>query len=109
MKVNRVEPFQAIADPNRRYILQLLTKETLSINALAENFEMSRPAVSKHIKILEEAGFVSISDVGRERYCTLQQEGFEDLQEWINEFDQFWTTKLKKLDQIMMKAAKKKK
>lgn len=105
----RPEPFQAIADPNRRYILQLLTKETLSINALAENFEMSRPAVSKHIKILEEAGFVSISDVGRERYCTLQQEGFEELQEWINEFDQFWTSKLKKLDQVMMKAAKKKK
>jgi len=108
MKVNRAEPFQAIADPNRRYILQLLTKDTLSINALAENFDMSRPAVSKHIKILEEAGFVSISDIGRERYCTLQQEGFEELQEWINEFDQFWTNKLKKLDALMKKEAKKK-
>ena len=50
---------------------------------------MSRPAVSKHIKILHEAGFINIEDIGRERYCILQQKGFDDLQKWIDYFDKF--------------------
>lgn len=83
------DAFQAIADPSRRRILQLLSKESLTINALAENFEMSRPAVSKHVKILNHAGFISIQDIGRERYCILRQDGFNELQEWIDYFDKF--------------------
>ena len=98
--------FQVIADPNRRYILELLTEQNLSINALAENFDMSRPAVSKHIKALHTAGFVSIEEVGRERVCTLNQEGFNDLQEWINYFDRFWKNKLKNLETLMNKKHK---
>ncbi|MEO9031827.1 MAG: metalloregulator ArsR/SmtB family transcription factor, partial [Ginsengibacter sp.] len=65
------DAFQVIADPSRRQILQLLSKNSLTINALAENFDMSRPAVSKHIKILESAKFISIENIGRERYCLL--------------------------------------
>lgn len=98
--------FQAIADPGRRYMLQLLSKESMSINALAEHFDMSRPAVSKHIKILSLAGFIAIEDVGRERHCTLNKEGFDELQEWIDEYDKFWTGKLKKLADLMDKRAK---
>jgi DNA-binding transcriptional ArsR family regulator len=79
----------------------LLSKESLTINALAENFDMSRPAVSKHIKIMYNAGFISITDIGRERYCTLKQDGFDALQQWINYFDSFWTNKLKKLEAIL--------
>lgn len=93
--------FQAIADPSRRQILQLLSKDSFTINALAQNFDMSRPAVSKHIKVLETAGFISIQDIGRERYCVLKQEGFDNLQQWINYFDKFWSTKLKKLETIL--------
>ena len=95
------DTFQAIADPSRRQILRLLSKDRLSINSLAENFEMSRPAVSKHVKILECAGFISIRDVGRERYCTLSQEGFTKLQDWIDYFDSFWTNKLSKLQSLL--------
>ena len=95
------DAFQAIADPSRRQILKLLTKDSLSINALAGNFEMSRPAVSKHIKVLQYAGFISIEDIGRERYCKLNPDGFNDLQEWINFFDGFWKTKLKKLESLI--------
>ncbi len=98
--------FQVIADPNRRYILELLTEQNLSINALAENFDMSRPAVSKHIKALHTAGFVSIEEIGRERVCTLNQDGFNDLQEWINYFDGFWKSKLKNLETLMNKKNK---
>jgi DNA-binding transcriptional ArsR family regulator len=95
------DAFQAIADPSRRQILMLLSRDTLTINSLAENFDMSRPAVSKHIKILEYAGFISIEDIGRERYCTLKQEGFDQLQTWIDFFDVFWKTKLKKLETLL--------
>ena len=79
----------------------LLTNESLSINSLAENFDMSRPAVSKHIKILYGAGFISIQDIGRERHCTLKQDGFNELQKWISFFDQFWTAKLKNLENLL--------
>lgn len=95
------DAFQAIADPSRRQILKLLSKDSLSINALAQNFDMSRPAVSKHIKVLQYAGFISIEDIGRERYCKLKQDGFNDLQEWINFFDGFWKTKLKRLESLI--------
>ena len=98
--------FQAIGDPSRRHILKLLSKESLPINSLVENFDMSRPAVSKHIKILCDAGFISIEDVGRERFCTLNKDGFAKLQKWVNFFDGFWDTKLKKLEMLLDKKSK---
>ena len=101
MSSQTIDAFQAIADPSRRQILHLLSNDSLTINALAENFDMSRPAVSKHIKILQSAGFIAIEDIGRERYCILNQEGFNDLQQWINYFDGFWKTKLADLEALL--------
>lgn len=95
------DAFQAIADSSRRQILLLLSKDSLTINALAENFDMSRPAVSKHVKVLNKAGLISIQDIGRERYCILRQEGFNELQAWINYFDDFWENRLKKLELLL--------
>jgi len=103
-----LDAFQVLADPSRRQILRLLTKERQTINAVAENFDMSRPAVSKHIKILETAGFIAVHDVGRERHCTLRQEGFREIQEWITFFDKFWASKVKKLENLMNTREKKK-
>jgi DNA-binding transcriptional ArsR family regulator len=102
-KVKQQNPdvFQVIADPNRREILRLLLKDSLTINTLAEQFDMSRPAVSKHIKMLHGAGFISIQDIGRERHCMLNPDGFEKLQEWINYFDKFWISKLDKLKLLL--------
>jgi len=96
-----LDAFQVIADPSRREMLRLLSQDSLTINSLAENFDMSRPAVSKHIKILHTAGFISIEDIGRERHCTLKQDGFNQLQEWISYFDNFWTSKLKRLETLL--------
>ena len=93
--------FQVIGDPSRRKMLMLLSTDSLTINSLADNFDMSRPAVSKHIKILHSAGFISIRDIGRERYCTLKKDGFEEMQAWISHFDEFWTSKLKKLETLL--------
>jgi DNA-binding transcriptional ArsR family regulator len=98
-----LDAFQVIADPSRRQMLKLLSKKSLTINALAENFDMSRPAVSKHINIMERAGFISIQGIGRERHCLLKQDGFNDLQQWIDYFDSFWTSKLKKLQMLLDK------
>src|SRR5688572_33486397 len=97
----RLDAFQVIGDPSRRKMLMLLSKNSLTINSLAENFKMSRPAVSKHIKILYGAGFISIHDIGRERHCTLKKNGFEELQSWLSYFDTFWASKLKKLETLL--------
>ena len=101
MTAQMFDAFQVIADPSRRQMMQLLSKNSMTINTLAENFDMSRPAVSKHIKIMYNAGFISITDIGRERYCTLKQDGFNELQDFINYFDKFWTSKLKKLETLL--------
>ncbi len=101
MKITHTDPFQAIADPSRREILHLLSKEKRTINALAENFAMSRPAVSKHIKILTSAGFIKVDDIGRERFCYLKSDGFDALQNWINYYKQFWTGKLSALEKFL--------
>ena len=98
-----LDAFQVIADPSRREILRLLSKDSLTINTLADNFDISRPAVSKHIKILHAAGFITIQDIGRERHCILKQEGFNQLQEWLNYFDKFWVSKLEKLEALLNK------
>lgn len=103
MAIPTLDAFQVIGDPSRRKMLMLLSSDSLTINSLADNFDMSRPAVSKHIKILQEAGFISIQDIGRERYCTLKKDGFNELQNWISYFDTFWTSKLKKLEILLNK------
>lgn len=97
----RLDAFQVIGDPSRRKMLMLLSKDSLTINNLADNFKMSRPAVSKHVKILYEGGFITIQDIGRERHCILRKDGFEELQDWISYFDTFWTSKLKKLETLL--------
>ena len=101
MQSQTLDAFQVIADPSRRQMLIMLSKNNMTINSLAENFDMSRPAVSKHVKILYNAGFISITDIGRERYCTLKQDGFSEVQDFIDFFDKFWATKLKKLQTLL--------
>jgi len=108
MSTQPLNAFQAIADPSRRQILLMLSRDNMTINSLAENFDMSRPAVSKHVKMLYNAGFISITDIGRERYCTLKQDGFSELQDWINFFANFWKKKLQKLEDILNNKSKKK-
>lgn len=103
MAIPNLDVFQVIADPSRRQILELLMKNSYNINSISENFDMSRPAVSKHIKILETAGFVTIEENGRERFCVLNQQGFSEVRKWINHFDQFWSNKLKNLETVMNK------
>jgi DNA-binding transcriptional ArsR family regulator len=101
MRAQTLDAFQVIADPSRRQMLTMLSKDSMTINSLAENFDMSRPAVSKHVKILYSAGFITITDIGRERHCVLKKDGFNEVQDFINYFDKFWEGKLKKLQMIL--------
>lgn len=99
----RRDVFQAIADPTRRAILSLLAAQTLTLNAVAENFDISRPAISKHIKILNECGLIEITDKGRERYCEAKLEKLNEVSVWIEQYKQFWETKLDALEKYIEK------
>lgn len=101
MNTQTLDAFQVIADPSRRQMLMMLSKDSMTINSIAENFDMSRPAVSKHVKVLYNAGFISITDIGRERHCVLKQDGFDEVQDFINYFDKFWVKKLNKLQTLL--------
>lgn len=90
----RRDVFQAIADPTRREIINLLSTQRMNLNAVAENFDISRPAISKHIKILSECGLMMIQQEGRERYCEAQLHRLKEAAQWIEQYSQFWDTKL---------------
>lgn len=105
----RRDVFQAIADPTRRAILGLLAVQTLTLNAVAENFAISRPAVSKHVKVLTECGLVTIKQEGRERYCEAKLEKLNEVSEWIEQYRQFWESKLDALELYIAKLQKEKK
>ena len=90
----RRDVFQAIADPTRRAILHLLSVEPRNLNAIAENFSVTRQAISLHIKILTECGLVEIYQQGRERYCEARMEKLKEVDQWVNQYRAFWTQKL---------------
>ena len=99
----RRDVFQAIADPLRRDIIQLLAKETLTINAVAEKFDVSRPAISKHLRILNECGIIEINQKGRERYCRIQPKNLIPAFLWIEQYKSLWEDKLDSFEQYLNK------
>lgn len=102
MEVRR-DVFQAIADPTRRQIINLLSKRSLNLNSLADNFHISRPAISKHIKILTECGLITIRQRGRERYCDAQLHKLKEVAQWTEQYSQFWDKKLSNLQSYLTK------
>jgi len=98
----RRDVFQAIADPVRRDIIELVSKETLSINNIATQFNISRPAISKHIRILQECGIVTIEKKGRERFCIIQPKNLIPAYMWLNQYRQLWDNRLDSLDQYLI-------
>lgn len=97
----RRDVFNAISDPTRRSILMSLTSESQNVNALADKFEMTRQAVSLHIKYLQECGVVTIKKDGRERYCNLEVQKLTEIADWLEPFRKMWTGKLNQLDQLL--------
>ncbi|MBB5643950.1 ArsR/SmtB family transcription factor [Pedobacter cryoconitis] len=99
----RRDVFQAIADPTRREILNMIATQSLNLNTVAGNFEISRPAISKHIKILMECGLINIKQQGRERICEARLEKLNEVAEWIEQYKVFWTSKLDALETFLAK------
>lgn len=102
----RRDVFQAIADPTRREILNLLTQAPQNVNALAEKFEMSRQAVSLHVKILRECEVIEVRKAGRERYCELKAEKLSEIEAWLEPFRQLWEKRFDELDQLLEQVKK---
>ena len=90
----RRDVFQAIADPIRRDIIDMLAEDSLTVNAVAEKFKISRPAVSKHIKILNECGLVKTVSKGRERHCIIIPEELSRVSAWVEQHRKLWEQKL---------------
>ena len=108
MNVRR-DAFQAIADPTRREIIHLLSQQSLNLNALSENFEISRQAVSLHIKILQECGLVTIQTKGRERYCEADLDQLHEVLVWVAQYRQHWEKRLDSLENYLDKIQKQRK
>lgn len=104
----RRDVFQAIADPTRREIIQLLSKQSLNVNAVADNFDISRPAISRHVRILTECGLLVIRRQGRERYCQADLRKLKQVADWTERYREFWTKKLDALEEYLEKDRKKK-
>lgn len=99
----RRDVFQAIADPTRRQIINMVAHERLNLNSVAEQFDISRPAISKHIKILTECGLVTIKQEGRERFCEANLEPLSDVSDWVEQYRVMWMDKLDALDRYLTK------
>ena len=99
--MSRRDVFQAIADPNRRAILGLLASENLTLNGIADKFKISRPAVSKHVKILNECGLVEINQKGRERYAIARLEKLNQVSDWVEQYKKYWEDKLDALENYL--------
>jgi DNA-binding transcriptional ArsR family regulator len=93
----RRDVFQAIADPTRREIINLIAGKPQNLNSIAENFDVSRQAISLHIKILIECGLISVRQEGRERYCEAKLEKLNEVYEWTEKYSAFWTKKFNSL------------
>ena len=102
MEIRR-DVYQAIADPTRRQIMNLLFLQSLNVNAIAEKFNISRPAVSKHVKILAECGLINFVVLGRERKCQASFMKLKEVSVWIDQYKSFWNYKLDALEEMIKK------
>jgi DNA-binding transcriptional ArsR family regulator len=94
----RRDVFQAIADPTRREIINMIAHQSLHLNSVAEKFDVSRPAISRHIKILTECGLITIKQHGRHRYCEAKLDKLNEVSDWVKQYRKFWTQKLDALE-----------
>ena len=99
----RRDVFQAIADPTRREIINLIAYQSLNLNAVAGNFDVSRSAISQHIKILTECGLIAIKKQGRERYCEVRLQQLNEVSDWIERYRKLWDEKFDALDNLLDK------
>jgi DNA-binding transcriptional ArsR family regulator len=97
----RRDVFQAIADPTRREIIRMIAGQSLNLNSIAGKFDVSRPAISKHIKILTECGLIVIHQKGRERHCEARLNKLHEVSGWLEQYRRFWEARLDSLEDYL--------
>jgi len=105
----RRDIFQAIADPTRRAIIALIALQAMTPNAIAEHFDTSRQAVSKHLQILTECELVKQKQQGREIYYQLEVNKLKQIDKWLEQFRKIWETRFNQLDDVLLTLKNKKK
>ena len=95
--------FQAIADPTRREIIDLLSLRPQNLNDLVGNFSITRPGVAKHVKILSDSGLVRVEKSGRERICHVQLHNLGEIALWVHKYRRFWNDSLDQLEELLRK------
>ncbi len=105
----RRDIFQAIADPTRRAIITLIALQAMTPNAIAGNFNTTRQAVSKHLRILTECELVKQKQIGREIYYSLEVNKMKEIDKWIEQFRKIWETRFNQLDNLLLTIKKNKK
>lgn len=103
----RRDVFQAIADPTRRAIIALIALQAMTPNAIAENFNTTRQAVSKHLRILTECDLVKQEHQGREIYYSLEINKMKEIDKWLEQYRKIWETKFNQLDNVLLTLKKK--
>ena len=96
--------FSALADPTRRHLIESLAGGEHAFGDLAERFEMSRPAVSQHLKVLREAGLVSVRKEAQRRIYRLNTEGLGEIEDWLEKVRHFWNERLDELERVLNEA-----
>ena len=97
----RRDVFQAIADPVRRDIIDLLSQQPHTVNEVVEQFDISRPAISNHLKILRECGLVKMATIGRERHCVIIPKELRRVSDWAQRYQRLWEDKLDSFDRYL--------
>jgi len=104
----RRDVFQAIADPTRREILNMIAHRSLNVNSVAENFDVTRTAIYKHLKLLEECGMVTVVQKGRERMCEAKLDKLEEVSDWVEQYREMWSARLDSLESYLEEVQSKK-
>jgi DNA-binding transcriptional ArsR family regulator len=107
--MTRRDVFQAIADPTRRAIIMLIASQAMTPNAIAEHFDSTRQAVSKHLRILTECELVKQEFNGREIYYQLKLDKMKEIDKWLEQFRKIWESRFNELDNVLLKLKKNKK
>ncbi|MBA4057647.1 MAG: transcriptional regulator [Marivirga sp.] len=105
----RRDVFHAISDPTRREIINMIAFKSLNLNAIAEHFDVSRQAISVHIKVLTECGLVAIKRQGRERHCEAKLQKLKEVSGWIEQYRKFWDEQFSSLEKYLYKVQPNKK
>ena len=97
----RRDVFQAIADPTRRQIIDLIARKSMNLNAIANNFDITRPAISNHIRILNECGIITIEQIGRERFCKIRPGHLKEVSDWVGRYQELWEQRVDSFEEYL--------